>query len=509
MLKPTVSTVLAALLAPALLSAQAPHVTRAVSLITEEDFAWRIGVIAHDSMQGRDTPSPGLDKTAAWIASEFQRFGLRGGAEGGAFIQRYPLVESAVDLEASSLRVEGGATLRFGAEVLPARVGAAAEVSGGLVVVSGELDGAGLQRAGVQGKHVAVMLPAGAAANRRGLFSVMSAAGGAGAASLILVNADGEESWNGAAAAALRPSVSWPAAAARAGAVGGLAMVQLRASAFEAILRDAGVEPSVLHASGAMRVTPVPGVTLHLTQKVRTGQVSAPNVVGILEGSDPVLRDEYVVFSAHMDHVGFGTPDAQGDSIYNGADDNGSGTVAIMQVAKAMAAMDPAPRRSVIFVAVSGEEKGLWGSQYYAEHPSVPVGAMVANVNADMVGRNWTDTIVAIGKEHSDLGETLNRVNRRHPELGMEAIDDIWPEERFYFRSDHVNFARKGVPVLFFFNGPHEDYHGLDDEPDRIDAEKASRIARLMFYLGVEVADADERPKWNPESYRQIVTGGP
>lgn len=509
MLKTTVSTVLAALLAPALLSAQAPQVTRAVSLVTEEDFAWRMGLIAHDSMQGRDTPSPGLDKAAAWIASEFQRFGLRGGAEGGSFIQRYPLVESAVDLEGSSLRVEGGATLRFGADVIPARGGAAVGVSGGLVVVSGELDGAGLQRAGVQGKHLAVMLPAGAAANRRGLFSVMSAAGGAGASSLILVNADGGDGWTHAAAAALRPSVSWPAAAGRGGGGGGLATVQVRGPAFEAILRDAGVDPSALHASGAMRVTPVPGVTLHLTQKVRTGQISAPNVVGILEGSDPVLKDEYVVFSAHMDHVGFGTPDAQGDSIYNGADDNGSGTVAIMQVAKAMAAMDPAPRRSVIFLAVSGEEKGLWGSRYYADHPSVPVGAMVANFNADMVGRNWADTIVAIGKEHSDLGETLNRVNRRHPELGMEAIDDIWPEERFYFRSDHVNFARKGVPVLFFFNGTHEDYHGLDDEADRIDAEKASRIARLMFYLGVEVADADARPRWNPESYRQIVTGGP
>jgi Zn-dependent M28 family amino/carboxypeptidase len=122
-----------------------------------------------------------------------------------------------------------------------------------------------------------------------------------------------------------------------------------------------------------------------------------------------------------------------------------------------------------------------------------------------MVGRNWPDTIVAIGKEHSDLGQTLERVNAAHPELGMTAIDDLWPEESFYTRSDHFNFARKGVPILFFFNGTHDDYHGRDDEPDRIDGEKAARIARLVYYLGVEVANAEQRPRWNPDSYASIV----
>jgi Zn-dependent M28 family amino/carboxypeptidase len=255
-----------------------------------------------------------------------------------------------------------------------------------------------------------------------------------------------------------------------------------------------------------MQAAQVRGVTLTLTQRVRTSSAGAPNVVGILEGSDPVLKDEYVVFSAHMDHVGMGTPDAEGDSIFNGADDNASGTAAIMQVAQAMASMSPAPRRSIVFVAVSGEEKGLWGSQYFVDNPSVPVSRMVANFNADMVGRNWTDTIVAIGKEHSDLGATMNRVNAAHPELRMTAIDDIWPEERFYFRSDHYNFARKGVPALFFFNGTHPDYHGRGDEPERVDSEKAARISRLLFHLGLEVANARERPRWNPESYRQIVS---
>jgi Zn-dependent M28 family amino/carboxypeptidase len=276
----------------------------------------------------------------------------------------------------------------------------------------------------------------------------------------------------------------------------------------ESLLAGTGVDLAALQrrATGEVRVDAVDGWTPTLTQRLDTRSSRAPNVVGIVDGSDPVLRDEYVVFSAHMDHLGVGGPDESGDSIFNGADDDASGTVAVMEVAQAVASLAIAPRRSMIFLLVSGEERGLWGSEYYADNPSVPVDRIVAGLNADMVGRNWPDTIVAIGKEHSDLGATLERVNGAHPEIGMTAIDDLWPEERFYFRSDHYNFARKGVPILFFFNGTHDDYHGLDDEPGRIDAEKAARIARLLFHLGVDVANADARPRWHPESYERIVT---
>jgi peptidase M28-like protein len=154
---------------------------------------------------------------------------------------------------------------------------------------------------------------------------------------------------------------------------------------------------------------------------------------------------------------------------------------------------------------VSGEEKGLWGSKYFTEHPPVPIDRIVADINMDMIGRNWPDTIVAIGKEHSDLGPTLNRVNAAHRELGMTAIDDRWPAERFYFRSDHYNFARKGVPILFFFNGVHDDYHQVTDSPEKINSEKEARILRLLFHLGEEVGNAPNRPQWKPESYKEIV----
>jgi Zn-dependent M28 family amino/carboxypeptidase len=213
-----------------------------------------------------------------------------------------------------------------------------------------------------------------------------------------------------------------------------------------------------------------------------------------------------------MDHVGTvgqrgaGCRPRGADSICNGADDDGSGTVGVVELAEAFSRPGARPRRSVIFLTVSGEEHGLWGSAYFADNPPVPVGQIVANLNADMIGRNWKDTIVAIGREHSDLGATLARVNAAHPELRMTAIDDRWPGERFYFRSDHYNFAVKGVPILFFFNGTHADYHQATDSPDKLDAEKESRILKLLFYLGQDVANAASRPKWNPESYKQIVS---
>src|SRR5690349_3051465 len=249
-------------------------------------------------------------------------------------------------------------------------------------------------------------------------------------------------------------------------------------------------------SGGFIQRYPIPGQ--------KSSRATAPNVVGLLEGSDPTLKNEYIVLSAHMDHVGIGAP-VNGDSIYNGADDDASGTSGVLELAEALSRPGARPKRSVVFLTVSGEEHGLWGSAHFSSHSPVPIKQIVADLNIDMIGRNWKDTIVVIGKEHSDLGKTLDRVNRAHPELGMKAIDDIWPQESFYFRSDHYNFARRGVPVLFFFNGTHPDYHGPDDEPNRIEAEKAARIVRLVYLIAQEVGNAAQRPVWSPASYKQIV----
>jgi Zn-dependent M28 family amino/carboxypeptidase len=135
----------------------------------------------------------------------------------------------------------------------------------------------------------------------------------------------------------------------------------------------------------------------------------------------------------------------------------------------------------------------------------VQLEQVVANLNMDLVGRNWRDSVIAVGLEQSDLGATLGRVVQAHPELRMTPIADRWPEERIFYRSDHYNFARKGVPILFFTSGTHTDYHQPSDERDTIDGEKAARLVRLLFYLGAAVADAGSRPQRMPERYRLIV----
>ncbi|HEY5547181.1 MAG TPA: M28 family peptidase [Gemmatimonadaceae bacterium] len=230
--------------------------------------------------------------------------------------------------------------------------------------------------------------------------------------------------------------------------------------------------------------------------------LSAPNSVGILRGTDPALRDQYIVVSAHMDHVGVNGASVK-DSIWNGADDDASGTAGVLALAEALAKAPP--RRSIIFLTVSGEEHGLWGSSWFTSHPPVPVDRIVANLNLDMIGRNWKDSIVVIGLEHSDLGGTLAKVNAAHPELGITAMRDPWPQENFFGRSDHYNFARRGIPALFFFNGVHADYHQPSDSPEKIDAEKESRVVRLIYHMAVAVANAPARPQWNPESYKKMV----
>jgi hypothetical protein len=483
---------------------------RAAATITEAEYLHRVGVIAHDSMFGRDTPSPGLEKTAAWIASELRSFGLRGGAEDGSFVQRYPLRSLVVDVEASGL--SGGARrLEYGRDLVPL-IGAngAGEATAGILLVSGTRDlGRALADNAVRAQHAVLVLPANAPGVDQEALRYAMTLRNAGAASVLVTSNADDEDWSANAVRALEPGVAkgWEAPSFSAGPFRPTLVV--RTSALADLLRGRSVDLAALQARGteAARVDRVQGLTLTLTQRVREEEITAPNVVGILEGSDPALRDEYVVFSAHMDHVGIGAPDQRGDSIFNGADDDASGTIAVVEIAEAMASLPTPPRRSMLFLLVSGEEKGLWGSEYFANNPPVPASQMVANLNMDMVGRNWTDTIVAIGKEHSDLGATLERVNRARPELRMTAIDDLWPQESFYTRSDHYNFAVKGVPILFFFNGTHEDYHGRDDEVERIDAEKAARIARLVFYLGAEIGNADARPAWNPESYARIVGG--
>ncbi len=477
----------------------------AAATITPEDIYQKISVLADDSMRGRDTPSPELERVADWIAAEFASLGLAPGGDDGTYVQRYALRQMVASADGTGVTFSDGGSLVWGVDVTATNVPRDGTTSGPVVVVSGSGDPAGAFAdlpAGAQvfifaGPEMEALRTTSFAGVPRGLYE-------AGAGQVFVVSTVDDMVWD-------RTTTRGAMGSRVVGDLNPDRVVTstVREAAAARVLAGAGVDVAALQGrhADALEVTVLDGVTAETTVTLETLQdASAPNVVGILEGSDPVLRDEYIVYSAHMDHVGV-RPTQSGDSIFNGADDNASGTATMMEVAEAMASLEQAPRRSMMFVLVSGEEKGLLGSAYFADNPPVPVESLVANINADMVGRNWPDTIVAIGKEHSDLGETLNRVNEAHPEIGMTAIDDVWPEERFYFRSDHYNFARKGVPILFFFNGVHEDYHRESDELEKIDTEKTARIGQLIFYFGLEIGDADERPQWNPQSYAEIVEG--
>ena len=494
------------LLSTALLTQTPAAVQRAAQTISPEDIRRRIGIIADDSMRGRDTPSPELDKVAAYIGREYRRLGLKPGGDSGTFIQRYAIdrVEIRGDSSAAFVHAAGNdATFAYGTDFqFVDNSFDTGDYAGELVLLSGPLTGAiAVDTAALAGK---MLILATRPRNRAELQRAIAWK----PQGIVFVGTAPDSIWRRNLERGSRPQPRDPLRP-----VGPPVFLAIRAISLQPVVSRLGGDLSAAQSATSFSVQSLGGAQLHVHARMRTVERKlAPNVVGILPGSDPVLKNEYVVFSAHMDHIGVAGPRGSGacraqgaDSICNGADDDGSGTVAVVEIAEALARLTPRPKRSIIFLNVSGEEKGLWGSAYFSDHPAVPINTIVADLNIDMIGRNWKDTIVAIGKEHSDLGATLNRIGAAHPELNMRPIDDIWPEENFYFRSDHYNFARKGVPILFFFSGTHPDYHQVGDSPDKIDAEKESRVARLIFYLGVEVANAAERPKWNRDSYRTIV----
>jgi len=503
--------ILAIMVSPFLLACQGGvPVEEAVTSINEADFLQKVGVIAHDSMMGRANPSPGLDMTAQWVAEEFKRYGLKPGGGDGSFIQQYHIGETAVDFEASSAQVTGGQALEFGTDLNFMRASGGGEVTGTAVVLIGNLAGAqDLSVDEISGKHLFIVPDANAAPTGRRRIRFPAGMMDAQPASVIFVDQSTDEGWSEAVERARNQrqrTTPWSE-----GSGGGLPMLNIRQASLEPLLAAHGVQLSELLAGAAGQADIVDVPDLEITINTVTqdmGGFDMPNSVGILEGSDPELKNEYIVFSGHMDHVGVGQPNEAGDSIRNGADDDASGTIAVVELAEAFSMLAERPKRSIIFLGVSGEESGLWGSRFFAENPGVSPEQLVANFNADMISRNASDTIVVIGKEHSDLGETMDRVNADHPELNLTAADDIWPEQNFYRRSDHYNFARRGVPVLFFFCGTHEDYHGVDDEVEKMDITKATNTTKLMFYLGLEVANAAEKPQWDPASYDEIVDMG-
>lgn len=238
--------------------------------------------------------------------------------------------------------------------------------------------------------------------------------------------------------------------------------------------------------------------------------VPSQNVVGVLEGADPELKDEYILLSAHYDHVGVGAAGGGAitatDSIFNGARDNGIGSVALLATARALSAQRP--RRSVIYLACTGEEKGLLGSRYYAEHPLLPLEKTVFNLNIDNAGYSDTSLVTIFGYGRTGTDETIQAASQRY---GLEAIADPAPEQNLFDRSDNVSFAAKGVPALTFSMGfrafddaINQYYHQVTDNPDNVDYGYVQRYAQAYANLARKIANTQQRPQWKAgDKYEQ------
>lgn len=219
------------------------------------------------------------------------------------------------------------------------------------------------------------------------------------------------------------------------------------------------------------------------------GGPESANVVGRVPGGDPERDGEYVVLIAHYDHLGVGEPDESGDSIYNGADDNASGVAALLEVARAVGALSSPTRRPLLFLAVSGHERGLAGSTWYADNSTVPLSGAVAVLNLDMVGGNHPDSIGVVGYDRSSLGPLVAEIAAANPQLRLAVRPDPAPADDLFEGSDHFPFARRGIPGIRFFSGSHEHHGTPSDEARHVDDDKVARVARLVFLTTYGIAD--------------------
>lgn len=495
--------------------------------ITETQLRAYLRFVASDLLEGRDTPSRGQDVAAAFLASHLERLGFTPAGDDGTYLQRMTLTRRTPDLEKTTITV-GGRTFTAGEDFLPGEQPATIEagvvyVGNGTVLPARGLDPyKGLD---VRGKIVVTHrgLPTGIArTDLKGVEGVdweltEAAARKRGAVALLyLPEFQLLEEWSAIRERRrVRPSLTVDAFAGgdRAPLPSAILGAQAAGVLFagetitgqEAYQRALRREPATPFALTA-------GKTLSLRIAATEEHVVAHNVVAVLEGSDARLKQEYVAFGAHYDHLGVAPrPNAAGDAIFNGADDDGSGTVGLLAMAEAFATTTPRPKRSLLFVWHTGEERGLWGSRYFTDHPTVPLDRIVTQLNVDMIGRGRQpgataagplaltdmDTVYVVGSRRisRSLGELLDRVNAGYHGLRYDyALDAPEDPARIYERSDHYNYAKHGIPIAFFFTGVHPDYHGVDDEIDRIDFPKFRRITQTIYATGRALADAPTRP---------------
>ena len=481
--------------------------------ITPELIHRHVFYLASDSLKGRNTPSPELDTAAQYIARQFSRAGVQ--PVGGSYFQRVRLdivslgatnalrvqhggKETSYDIKTSFIPFDMTGDKRARRPVVFAGYGisateyhyddyASVDVKGKIVFLLRHEPGEDDSTSVFEGKRLTdysnVATKARIAAEH-GAVGVLVATDPLNHTSLSPRGFP----WPSLSRMLPKDALPITLAADEAGKVpvvhvGEDVIADLFGSVDSLRNLQAVIDRAVKPVSFA-----IPGAEAFVQTSTELKDMSADNVVGYLEGRDPVLKNEVIIVGAHYDHVGYKKEHEEGeDYIYNGADDNASGTSAMLAIAAGFGAMNERPRRSVLFIAFAGEEKGLFGSEFYVRHPLFPLEKTVAMINLDMVGRNSEDSLFIIG---ADWSPDLVRINaEENQRVGFVLVN----YELNNGGSDHMTFIKKNIPILYYFSGMHADVHRVTDNPELINTRKAARISRLAFLTLWRIANEDRR----------------
>jgi hypothetical protein len=494
--------------------------------ITARQLKNYLEFIASDELEGRDTPSRGLDIAAMFIAEHLANWGVKPAGDNGTYFQKFPLRRSKID--AQNVRLElNGQPFNYGEDFFSSLAQANVPASNlvyvghGWVIKSKNINP--YQGIDVKDKIVVVAnsLPKGITFN-----DLQGKPGDDWFSPPLYAQANGAKAV--IAFGTFNDLANWQATRWRQterGAVNfgnpqnQITVPTITASPrlITALFQGEKSSGSNIFSKGIQQdfVEPFdlkPTKKISLNVALKNDTVYTQNVIGVLEGSDPVLKNEYVAIGAHYDHVGMNPFSFNEDKIWNGADDDGSGTVSVMAIAEAFAKGAQRPKRSILFIWHAGEEKGLWGSEYFTDNPTVPITSIITELNIDMIGRyqNPGDEnhpqnknlpkqgeVFLIGSRmmSTELGDLSDATNKAFLNLNFNfKYDDPKDPEQFFYRSDHFNYARKGVPIIFYMDGSHADYHQPSDSVEKINFEQMEKVARTIMATGWELANRAKRP---------------
>jgi hypothetical protein len=525
--------------ASAIVPASAREMAEKITAAQLRDYLY---FVASDEMEGRDTPSRGLDIVAKFLALNLSRWGLKPAGDNGTYFQKIILRRSRLDASKTQAEISGRRfTLGedFFASLNPGTAsGQVVYVGHGWVIKNKNIDA----YRGVDIKDKIVVfygggLPKGASlgdltGNQGGDWDTPSEYAWKHGARGAIIIPDSRVMSNLSARrqVTLERTGQFSVAKFEQGETPGMPIITASAAMIKTLFqgekvdgteilnrREAGLSGDSFELS--------PNKLVNFTVANAYDETQTQNVVAVLEGRDPVLKNEYVAVGAHYDHVGMRAGNVTGDKIFNGADDDGSGTVSVLAMAEALSHSSVRPKRSILFIWHTGEEKGLWGSQYFTNNPTVPLAQIITELNIDMIGRSkragdtsvanrsltGPDEIYVIGSKmmSTELGQLSEAVNKSYLNLSFNYLyDDPKDPNRFFFRSDHFNYARKGIPIIFYFDGEHEDYHKPSDSPDKIDYQKMEKVARTIFVMLLELANAKTRPRVDKPLSPEVINSG-